>query len=116
MGNMLKASCRCGFKEEFLAGGGMQNFQTFCGAPAFCTQCQKFVLLNYLAEDTSCPDCGAEVTFYNDPSLQQAPKKAHGTIFTWNTQKGEFILPDTSYRCPSCGKFDLHFQNAGNWD
>ena len=119
MGNMLEAACSCGFAKEFLAGGGMANFQTFCGAPAFCPSCEDFVLLNFLAEDTGCPNCGTPVTFYNDPSLQaplKAGKKPVGIVFEWNTSKGQFLLPDTKYRCGKCGKFDLHFKNKGSWD
>ncbi len=58
MGNTLRASCKCGFKMEFIAGGGFHSFQTFCGGPAYCKKCNKFVLANYLDPKVKCPDCG----------------------------------------------------------
>ena len=30
MGIILRVSCKCGFKEEFLVGAFMANFQAFC--------------------------------------------------------------------------------------
>lgn len=120
MGIILLASCKCGFKQQFLAGGGMANFQTFCGVPGVCGTCNKFILQNYLGEDKSCQDCGTSITFYNDPSLQVSlpakGSKPGGIIFEWNTPAGSFTLPDTRYFCPNCGKFNLTFKNAGNWD
>ncbi len=115
MGNTLRASCKCGFKMEFIAGGGFSSFQHFCGAPAYCKKCNKFVLANYLDPNVKCPDCGKKLTFYNDPTLQ-TPTKQLENIFSWNMPSGQFILPDTTYLCAKCGKFNLKFENIGNWD
>jgi DNA-directed RNA polymerase subunit RPC12/RpoP len=115
MGNTLRATCKCGFKKEFLGGGGFHNFQTFCGAPGYCETCKKFVLGNYLDSNVKCPDCGKKFKFYNDASLQKPTNKTE-LIFSWNTNAGEFKLPDTTYLCGNCGKFNLKFENTGNWD
>ncbi len=115
MGNTLRASCKCGFKKEFIAGGGFQNFQTFCGAPGYCEKCHKFVLGNYLDPKEKCPYCGQKFKYYNDPSLQ-TPAKTTEIAFSWNTNIGEFRLPKTTYLCGNCGRFNLRFENIGNWD
>ncbi len=115
MGDMLRAACKCGFKMDFLGGGGMRNFQTFCSAPGYCAKCKKFVLGNYLDPNAKCPDCGSTFKYYNDPSLQ-TPTKTTETVFSWNTKRGEFRLPNTTYLCGKCGKFNLKFEHTGNWD
>jgi len=72
-----------------------------------------------MEKHAKCPDCGKEVTFYDDPSLQiktEEPKKAD--IFLWHMhdEGRDFRLPNTQYLCPKCGKMTLVFVEVGNWD
>jgi ribosomal protein L37AE/L43A len=121
-GSILKASCPCGFHSgNIYAGGGMGNFQTVCNAPAYCPACKALRVVNYLDAACTCAECGGKVVFYNDLSLQEKPPAAQGglkkTIFSWNTdKKGVFVLPDTHYLCPACGKLTLTFEHIGLWD
>jgi hypothetical protein len=118
-GTILKAQCPCGYHLEFMAGGGMANFQTLCAAPAFCAACKKLEILNYLDADPKCTACAGKPIFYNDPSLQEKlpPGTKPATVFSWNTdKKGTFVLPDVKYLCPQCGKTTLRFVQNGFWD
>lgn len=121
MGEIIKAICTCGFESEnIFAGGGFQNFQTTCTAPAICLNCRKFLIKNYKKKHEKCPDCGKGVTFYNNPSLQiqTDESKKSRVIFSWHIsgKRGDFQLPDTQYLCPRCGKMTLTFIVIGNWD
>jgi len=121
MGSIIKAICKCGFEsEDIFAGGGFRNFQTTCTAPAICLNCQRFLIKNYMKKHGKCPDCGKEVTFYNDPSVQTQMNESEKPrdIFSWHIsdERGDFQLPNTRYLCPKCGKMTLIFILIGNWD
>jgi hypothetical protein len=116
MGDILIAKCKCGFKEQFHAGGGKANFKTFCGAPAYCKKCNAFRVGNYLNPDKTCDTCGSEIMFYNNIGLQKQGKKPKGNAFGWNMSQGNFLLPKTQYFCAKCGKFKLEFKSIGNFD
>jgi predicted RNA-binding Zn-ribbon protein involved in translation (DUF1610 family) len=73
-----------------------------------------------MKEHEKCPDCGNEVVFYDDPSVQAKiyDSKKPANIFSWHiSDEGkDFQLPDTRYLCPKCGKMTLIFTLIGNWD
>lgn len=47
MGSILKAQCSCGFNSELLfLGGGMVNFKTYFGVPAYCSKCDAIEVVN----------------------------------------------------------------------
>jgi hypothetical protein len=120
MGSAINAKCPCGFSSDDLAvGGGMANFQTYCGAPALCETCRTIEIVNYLDDQPVCPGCQGAITFYNSPSLRR--KLGRGSkiepVFSWKLEKGSFKLPDTEYRCPRCGEVKMRFFDAGVcWD
>ena len=117
MGSALNAKCPCGFSSEDLAvGGGMMNFQTYCGAPALCEACADMLVVNYLDDQPACPMCKGAIMFYNAPRLRRKLRRGSpGTplIFSWTLEKGSFKLPDTEYRCPRCGKVKMRFFDLG---
>lgn len=89
MGSILKAICKCGFEsEDIFAGGGFQNFRTTCNAPAICLKCKKLLVKNYLQKHEKCPDCGENITFYDDPKLQtqKNSSKKLTNIFSWRAR------------------------------
>ena len=121
MGSALNAKCPCGFSvEELAVGGGMMNFQTYCGAPALCEACADMVEVNYLADQPACPNCKGAITFYNAPRLRRKTRRGSQRpppVFSWELGKGSFKLPDTEYRCPRCGEVKMRFFDAGIcWD
>ena len=48
-----------------------------CFAPALCQNCNEMKNLNYKDKNIRCPDCGNNVTFYHDPSLQNEFPSPH---------------------------------------
>lgn len=122
---MLLAKCSCGFEsEKIYAGGGFLNCNESCGAPALCQRCNLFVVKNYLKIFCRCPQCKKKVLFYDDPSLQKGPpinfdkEVETDSVFSWNMHDKNklFILPNTYYFCPECGKFAMTFEDVGDWD
>jgi hypothetical protein len=119
MGNILRAACGCGFQTDALfLGGGMMNFTTYCGAPALCSGCGELHVLNYLDPRPSCPECGRDVSFYNDPQLRSELNAGDSSepVFSWRLETGTFVLADGLFRCPRCGNFDMRFVRVGYWD
>lgn len=102
-----------------MVGGGMINFQTYCGAPAYCDTCADVVEANYFDDRPVCPKCKESITFYNDPTLRRKKNKISKRttlVFSWTLRK-TFKLFDTEYRCPKCSRFRLKFSDAGIcWD
>ncbi|HMR66390.1 MAG TPA: hypothetical protein PKE64_20450 [Anaerolineae bacterium] len=118
MGDILAAQCECGFYTEIAAGGGKMDFQTYCGAPALCTDCGQFAALNWLDKDVPCPACGGEIRFYDDPALRSRSNvvtQPGSPVFSWNA-RGGFTLPDNRYYCPDCQEMRMRFDNIGCWD
>ncbi len=99
----------------------MADFGTVLNAPALCRACGEFLILNYLEGEQRCPECGGEVTFYNDPSLQDRTgfdsEKPHN-IFEWSIRLSDecFVLPDVAYLCPRCNEKKMRFTQIGCWD
>ena len=119
MGLRLGAHCHCGFTEKFDFGSNLIDFNDNCLAPAICLHCNKFQILNYLGNDPCCINCGSEVAYYNDPSLQLDPAmngKKFAISWLVNADKGRFILPPTQYKCPDCGNMRMRFVNQGCWE
>lgn len=89
-------------------------------APAYCRHCRTLVIADYYKKDPKCETCGKTLTFYNDATLHSPEKlnEAHPPVFEWGAfNSGEgFVLPDTAYLCPFCGKKTLQFIDVGNWD
>jgi ribosomal protein S27E len=119
MGLILGAHCNCGFDQKFDFGSNLFDFSDHCLAPAICTHCNKFQIINYLEDEPFCIDCGHHTVFYNDPSLQLDPEMGKLKFaISWlvNPRKGRFILPPTRYKCPECGKLKMQFRNCGCWE
>jgi hypothetical protein len=122
MGAILAAHCPCGYTSgEFLVGGGMTNFTTYCGAPGVCTSCGAFAVFNYLDATPRCSQCQGTVRFYDEPALQ-APPDPRGSpsraVFSWNMEgkSAPFLLADVLYQCPKCHELSMRFMQLGNWD
>ena len=122
MGEILEAVCPCGFNAKNLfVGGGMTNFETYCGAPALCNECGRLLVLNYLDSTSRCPECGKPVVFYNDPSLFSLPtgeNEKTPTVLSRNVpgEPEPFALLDVEYLCPACWKMRMRFVSSGFWD
>jgi Zn finger protein HypA/HybF involved in hydrogenase expression len=136
MGAIIEARCPCGFESGIKVGGGFKNFKEVCAAPALCMKCMRFVIENYYDKDSTCPECGEKVTFYNDPKLQAPNNEIEQLrqskvpfdrlklqmlvrdVFCWGRPEDEFQfrLPNLQYLCPKCGKLTMKFVEVGSWD
>jgi hypothetical protein len=110
MGSSVKASCKCGYGESILIGGGMLNFKTTCLFPCLCEDCKEVVQGNLLAKRTKCPKCGKTgIIPYDDPKL-----------IDWNVsgKLGRSLkLTNGDYLCPKCERFTMTFMDDGLcWD
>lgn len=115
MGDILTATCNCGYTSTILAGGGMRDFSTYCKLPALCLDCKTFTAVNYLAKSTRCKNCSSQVTFYHQPPLQSGKEGDHQS-FSWNMRDETIVLYATPYYCPGCHQESLRFYACGNWD
>ena len=75
--------------------------------PRHCPGFENFK--NLKAFTCKCPDCGKEVTFYNDPSVQAQVFKSREAkdIFSWyiSDAREDFRLPNTRYLCPNVDRW-----------
>ena len=117
MGNMVEATCACGYSSGGMGlGGDRGNYLTYCGFPCYCSACKSLFVANMYAPDVLCANCDASsVVPYDDPILELT----HGVvneIFSWNTTKRlgrELKLHDSKYLCPSCDDVSLMFESTG---
>lgn len=85
----------------------MGNYHNTLFFPCLCADCKTISRGNILAEKLVCRLCGSEdVTSYSDPKLRGSVGAE--TVTEW----GRLKLDDGTYKCPSCGKFDLVFSQG----
>ena len=117
MGSLCKARCLCGYESGPLyLGGGMIDFRTYFGVPAYCSKCNSVEVVNLLDKRPLCRNCGSSVTLYNDQSLKKSKEINEEIVFEWNHRNKNFRLYSGNYYCPSCHKYNMKFKDMGNWD
>lgn len=125
MGNILKASCACGFKSgELFAGFGMAGPE-YCGTPVACPTCKRLWVQNHAKKGAVCRKCRATLYRLHDPENfgpADVARKLDGS-FPWSVESIPSDNPDVDdcppeffYRCPKCGKMEMRLENAGLWD
>lgn len=117
-GDIVSASCPCGFQRQGMPiFGGFATYKTSCLFPALCRATRTMVLGNLMDPAAGAKDCPApEMVFYNDPSL--APEHPGRVVSSWNMPdaKGQALLYEGGYVCPACGRRTLRFRHVGFWD
>jgi predicted RNA-binding Zn-ribbon protein involved in translation (DUF1610 family) len=118
MGTVLNARCECGVDVDSYVGGGMSDFNTNCSFPCLCESCNNLVNVNMLAQDKSCPLCGAADPIpYDTPSLQDCAGEFTVASSNKQEQLGRILeINSGDYKCPSCGNMSLKFKFSGCWD
>jgi len=118
MGTLVYAQCGCGYKtENFALGGGMENFQTYCGFPYLCPTCREVTVANYLDATPSCDSCGTKsITSYATRALMGEREKGNAFDKYLGPERGTLTLPQGTYLCPKCEKKTLRFEWGGMWD
>lgn len=117
MGDLLSASCPCGFYVENMFFAIGPSHPSFFGYPAVCTSCEVFDAFNIQEENPRCPECGAAVVFYNNPSLNLSRKSTPFRVTErsdWD-HHSKFLL-NHLFKCPDCGKYTMKFEWVGLWD
>lgn len=112
MGEMIQASCPCGYETDFFyIGVGMRGPETNpkCFAPAISKKTGKLVTRDYLKYKNAKTKT-KWFTFYNDPELHG--NSAEGEIEFWDN----FIIPATNLYCPNCKNFTMCNTWLGCWD
>lgn len=119
MGSSVKASCKCGYEQEFAIGGGMMSFQELCWFPCLCRGCKRIVQANLLQTPLTCPECkSGNIAPYDQPDLCQ--QQGSNVVTSWNLTDEigrEVKLTDGVYYCPACDSYHLIFEDSGLcWD
>ncbi|MDD5299071.1 MAG: hypothetical protein PHD65_01095 [Gallionella sp.] len=118
MGQIIGAFCPCGYKEPALyIGGGMMNFKTHHGFPAYCPAGKPhLVMVNLLEEPLKCPQHKKTPIPYSDKSLvgklgRKSLLMSRVLAPSNNTRVLEFELTNGTYLCPKCQNFTLKFRD-----
>jgi len=120
MGKLYRAECTCGYKSgQLFLQCGMITLEQFF-VPALCKECKIIVVVNYLQNPTTCPNCSKKIVLYNELAVDienQSVKKCKKLLDYHNSKNvRDFIMWDTFYLCPKCGKYQLVFKLVGFWD
>jgi DNA-directed RNA polymerase subunit M/transcription elongation factor TFIIS len=119
MGNIARAKCsNCRFDSGHLCleGSGLYDYVTTDFEPAFCLNCKKLLVTDFLKKTAKCPKCKKDVVFYNDSSLKKTTSKTKKKKATKAYTHEMFNLYNSSFLCPECGKMTLEFTWVGLWD
>jgi len=121
MGGIVQARCDCGFESENLfLGGGMLNFETYCGVPVLCKTCGSLQVVNLLDPCCCCGTCHGPVEFYHKVVPRTAPELREtltNRLFSWRLGGGDtLVLPDSGHLCPRCHEQHMRFVDTGRWD
>ncbi len=119
MGSAVRAQCECGYKQEFMIGGGRMTFRELCCFPCLCQDCKRIVTANLFDQPPICPDCDStNVVSYDQKQLVE--NQGSKDVATWcmGEELGrELKLADGLYYCPECDSFRLRFEDSGLcWD
>ena len=133
MGQIVSASCRCGYDEKFTIGGTRSSYRTHSYFPYRCEIC-GIVEVNIASMWRRCPNsvfhkiARLDGGFYERvgrivirnllgliglrkpkpmPQVEEKPKP-------WVTcEWGNHKIYEESYQCPACGNSTLTFEKTG---
>jgi len=117
MGSIVVANCGCGYEKEMHLGGGMMNFETYCGFPVYCPACEQLFVANLFEEPIRCPECSSNRVLPYDAEELCVTKGS--VVFDWFVEVRNdraLELTNGEYLCPDCGQFTLSFHMRGFWD
>jgi hypothetical protein len=107
MGQLLRASCRCGYTATAGLGAGMLTPRNRHLAPARCRSCREVVTADVLAGYPTCGRCDGPLTFYG--ALQAPVPRVVGG----GRPRFELTAPFVSPRCEAA---DLTFEVTALFD
>ena len=117
MGQIVKASCDCGFEGSATVGGTMASFKERSGFPYQCKDCKDLVTVNIACEDRTCPECGGEniLSYHRPPREDATEDEVFDEEFTQanDLARGVWLrLCWSENPCPACGKNALKFRSG----
>ena len=72
MGQLLNASCICGYDEDIALGSTRASYGKFYGYPFLCHSCPTLFTGNLYEESISCSECkSTDIQSYEDKSVRQ---------------------------------------------
>lgn len=125
MGNIIAASCDCGYETEFRVGGTMSGFLTTSYFPHYCESCglvsvnvarprpkksRKDKLLSYLGikkksvalEPLCCPTCSSQdIKQYGKEPMLGSKRSSFEITY------GDAYLDGSYNFCPSCKQYTM---------
>ena len=73
MGQLVKASCSCGYSTNAIVGGLRRSFLSVCFFPYLCRDCDDIFNGDLYEHRNQCRACsGSNVVSYEDPALFQS--------------------------------------------
>lgn len=102
MGNMVEASCGCGYTSDLLLEGcGMLGSES-CRDLARCDHCREVVSIRATSTRRRCPRCRRKVVVLRSPDDSDDERRPE--------------LPTTGEECPRCHRPTMRLEMAGLWD
>ncbi len=114
MGSILTAKCgNCGYNScDLYYGGGMTNFDIYCGYPVVNYDKDEIEMENIFEKEKILID-NNKLLFYDSGSLINKEAIVEGNIHQWGD---EYIHCGKVYFCPKCKEYKLEFIAMGYWD
>lgn len=127
MGEVVAATCECGYKEDAVIGAGRSNFKEVCKFPHYCKSCNQLTSIDLFRSEKTCTRCGsADVRSYesstkvipykflnrfSDDTLKKYGyhRKSHEYTSWYGTKKNHVLMRGKHY-CPNCKCNNLSFQ------
>jgi Zn finger protein HypA/HybF involved in hydrogenase expression len=109
MGDILTASCRCGYEtDNIFYGAGFASFENnYFPVPGYCKSCSIAFEIVPEQQKDKCPTCKKKAEQYQLDGDEEADL---------NKQSAARECWQRKYYCPKCGKHTLQFNRCGMWD
>ena len=83
MGQLVKASCSCGYSTNAIVGGLRRSFLSVCLFPFLCRDCNDIFSGDLYEYRNQCRTCsGSNVVSYEDPELFQSQDQRQSVVST----------------------------------
>ena len=126
MGQILGATCVCGYKGEAVFGAGRSDFLEVCDFPHYCDSCNEVVSVDIFKEELNCPKCkSSDVHSYEAQSKPPKYKfieklsdknlnkfgfhRRNDEQDSWYGKSKTHVLLRGPHHCPKCDKDSLKF-------
>lgn len=96
MGQLLNASCACGYDEDIALGSTRASHGKFYGYPYLCHSCPKMFTGNLYEESISCSECKSiDIQSYEDKSVRQRKEQSDNALaYQGNMYLGPRLEPE----------------------